>query len=98
MMRLAASVKVVIDYYPYCAAGAFRMNVGEFRDGIDFVTDGLPCIINDKGEYVFDGSDSVFYLPAPVFDYVEVPYEDYVRVAMKVDEKRCYGAIQLKEK
>ncbi len=71
MMRLAASVKVVIDYYPYCAAGAFRMNVGEFRDGIDFVTDGLPCIINDKGEYVFD--------------YAEVPYEDYVRVAMKVD-------------
>ena len=36
----------------------FHMYVGEFHDGQAFVTDGLPCIINDKGEFVFDGANS----------------------------------------
>lgn len=125
----------VIDYYPYYTAGEFRMNVGEFQDGLAFVSDGLPCIINDRGEYVFDGSDSVFFIcdtvydpgykaiPAyvftddammvrkyglmgidgncllePIFDYIEVPYEDYVKVEVKVDEEWCHGVIQIREK
>lgn len=107
----------------------------KFQDGLAFVSDGLPCIINDRGEYVFDGSDSVFFIsdtvydpgykaiPAyvftddammerkyglmgidgncilePVFDSIGVPYENYVKVEMKVDEEWCHGVIRIKEK
>ncbi len=120
---------VVIGYYPYCAAGAFRMNVGEFHDGLAFVTDGIPGIIDEKGKWVFDSAffiddfawDSKYKaipayvfadeamlqrkyglaaadgscLLAPVFDAVETPVDDYVRVAVEVDGKYLYGAIQL---
>lgn len=120
---------VVIGYYPYCAAGAFRMNVGEFHDGLAFVTDEIPGIIDEKGERVFDSAffiDDYAYDPkykaipayvfadeamlqrkyglaaadgscllAPVFDSVETPVDDYVRVAVEVDGKYLYGAIQL---
>lgn len=120
---------VVIGYYPYCAAGAFRMNVGEFHDGLAFVTDEIPGIIDEKGEWVFDSAffiDDYAYDPkykaipayvfadeamlqrkyglaaadgscllAPVFDSVETPVDDYVRVAVEVDGKYLYGAIQL---
>ena len=123
--------EVVIDYRVYSAAGSFRMYVGEFHDGLAFVTDVQPSIINDKGQYVFDGSDSAFFIDdfaydrkykaipayvfadaamqerkygligidgscllAPVFDYVEIPVDNYVKVAIKVDEEKCYGVIQ----
>lgn len=120
---------VVIGYYPYCAAGAFRMNVGEFHDGLAFVTDGIPGIIDEKGEWVFDSAffiDDFAWDPkykaipayvfaddamlqrkyglvaadgscllAPVFDAVEMPVDDYVKVAVAVDGKLLYGAIQL---
>ena len=36
----------------------FHMYVGEFHNGQAFVTDGLPCIINDRGEFVLDGANS----------------------------------------
>lgn len=120
---------VVIGYYPYCAAGSFRMNVGEFHDGLAFVTDEIPGIIDEKGEWVFDSAffiDDYAYDPkykaipvyvfadeamlqrkyglaaadgscllAPVFDSVETPVDDYVRVTVEVDGKYLYGAIQL---
>lgn len=124
--------KAVIDYHGYYAAGPFRMYVGEFHDGLAFVTDVLPSIIDDKGQYVFDGTDSAFFIDdfvydpkykaipayvfadaamrerkygliradgncllAPVFDHVEVPVDDYVKVAINDDEEKLYGVIQI---
>lgn len=124
--------KAVIDYHGYYAAGPFRMYVGEFHDGLAFVTDVLPSIIDDKGQYVFDGADSAFFIDdfvydpkykaipayvfadaamrerkygliradgncllAPVFDHVEVPVDDYVKVAINDDEEKLYGVIQI---
>ncbi len=95
-------------------------------------TSFLPSIIDDKGQYVFDGTDSAFFIDdfvydpkykaipayvfadaamrerkygliradgncllAPVFDHVEVPVDDYVKVAINDDEEKLYGVIQI---
>lgn len=78
---------VVIEYRPYYASGEFRMNVGEFHDGLAFVTEGMPYIINDKGEYVLD--DLGLFIEDYVYDpkYKAIPVYVYKDKAMQI--KTC---------
>lgn len=48
-------------------------------------------------KYGLTGIDGSCLL-APVFDHVEVPVGNCVKVAIKVDEEKRYGVIQIKEK
>lgn len=53
---------VVIDYYPYDASDGRMVHVGEFKNGLAFVSKTLYCIIDDKGNDVFRGGDSSFFI------------------------------------
>lgn len=52
---------VVIDFYPYDASEGRMIWVGEFKDGLAFVSKTLYCVIDDKGNDVFSG-DSEFFI------------------------------------
>ena len=63
-----AAVKdaIQIDFYPYEATEGRRVLAGEFHDGMAFVSKGLYCIMDTKGEMIFSG-DSRFFIS--VTDY-----------------------------
>ena len=58
-----AAVKdaIQIDFYPYEATEGRRVLAGEFHDGMAFVSKGLYCIMDTKGEMIFSG-DSRFFI------------------------------------
>ena len=51
--------EIVIDYYPYDAAGNVSFQIGEFHDGHAYVTETIPCLIDREGEMVL-GLNSYF--------------------------------------
>ena len=53
---------IVIDFYPYDATGDQMFCVGEFKKGLAFVSKDILSIIDNKGNNIFLGSDSEFFL------------------------------------
>lgn len=51
---------VVIDFYPYDASEGRMVWVGEFKDGMAFVSKTLYCIIDTKGNDIFFGGSKFF--------------------------------------
>lgn len=84
--------EVVIDFYLYMATGGLMIYVGEFHDAMAFVSKDLYCIIDDKGEYIFQ--DSCFFTSSLSCDarYDTIPAYVYTDNSMKV---RKYGSVGL---
>lgn len=78
--------KILIDFYPYDASGDTFFQVGEFKDGMAFVSKTLLCLIDDEGNDIFDNSD--FFISKPCYnkDYDVIPgyiYTDYEMTVRK---------------
>ncbi len=81
--------EVVIDVYPYDASEGRMVYVGEFKDGIAFVSKTLYCIIDEKGRNIFPG-DSDFFISTLNYnaEYDAIPGYVFTDDEMKV---RKYG-------
>lgn len=81
--------EVVIDFYPYDASEGRVVYVGEFKDGIAFVSKTLYCIIDEKGRNIFPG-DSEFFISTLNYnaEYDAIPGYVFTDAEMKV---RKYG-------
>ena len=78
--------KILIDFYPYDASGDTFFQVGEFKNGMAFVSKTLLCLIDDEGNDIFDNSD--FFISKPCYnkDYDVIPgyiYTDYEMTVRK---------------
>ncbi|WP_052380681.1 WG repeat-containing protein [Paenibacillus camerounensis] len=84
---------IAIDFYPYNATEGRMIEVGEFKDGLAFVSKDLYCIIDSEGNNVFLG-DSAFFISAFYYDkYLNViPGYIFTDESMKV---RKYGLMGL---
>ena len=82
---------VVIDFFPYDAAGNDSIFcVGEFHKGLAFVTKTLVSIIDKKGNNIFLGGSSKFFISSLEYnsEYDAIPAYSYIDDAMKI---RKYG-------
>lgn len=70
---------IQIDFYPYESSEGRRILVGDFQNGIAFVSKTLYCIIDETGKDVFDGN-SKFFISAPVYnkEYDVIPGYVYI--------------------
>jgi hypothetical protein len=86
---------VVIDFFPYDSAGSDSIFcVGEFHEGLAFVSKTLVYIIDAKGNNIFMG-DSKFFISSLSYNkkYDAIPAYTYIDDAMKI---RKYGLMDLK--
>ena len=85
---------VVIDYYPYDASEGRMIWVGEFENGLSFVSKSLYCIIDDKGNDVFSG-DSRYFISSNAYsiEYDAIPA--YIFTDEKMIVKK-YGLVGLR--
>ena len=90
-----AAVKdaIQIDFYPYEATEGRRVLAGEYHDGMAFVSKGLYCIMDTKGEMIFSG-DSRFFISVTEYnkEYDAIPGYVYIDDRMTV---RKYGLMGL---
>lgn len=84
---------IVIDFYPYDASEGRMVWVGEFEDGIAFVSKTLYCVINSQGENVFLG-DSKFFVSALTYNSRFDVIPGYVFVDDKMTIRK-YGLMGL---
>ncbi|CAM4472200.1 WG repeat-containing protein [Paenibacillus typhae] len=84
---------IAIDFYPYNATEGRMIEVGEFKDGLAFVSKDLYCIIDSEGNNVFLG-DSKFFISAFSYDKElnVIPGYIFTDESMKV---RKYGLMGL---
>ncbi|MBY9078994.1 WG repeat-containing protein [Paenibacillus sp. CGMCC 1.18879] len=84
---------IVIDFFPYNASEGRMIEVGEFKNGLAFVSKDLYCIIDSKGNNVFLG-DSKFFISAFYYDkqFNVIPGYIFTDESMKV---RKYGLLGL---
>lgn len=85
---------VVIDFYPYDASEGRMIWVGEFKDGLAFVSKTLYCVIDDKGNNVFYGNSDFF-----ISSLMYYPKYDAIPVYTFTDEKmtvKKYGLMGLR--
>lgn len=81
---------VVLGPYIDWQIPAFSMHAGEFHDGLAYVVDEVPTIINEKGEEVFD---SPFFITGYVDSkYKAIPGYLFADDLMK---ERTYGLVGL---
>lgn len=85
--------EIQIDFYPYEATEGRRVLAGEFHDGMAFVSKGLYCIMDTKGEMIFSG-DSRFFISVTEYnkEYDAIPGYVYIDDRMTV---RKYGLMGL---
>lgn len=85
---------IVIDFYPYDAAGNITFNVGEFNEDLAFVSKTFISIIDKKGNNIFLGGDSEFFISSSSYnsEYDAIPAYVYTDEAMK---NRKYGLVGL---
>lgn len=83
---------IQIDYYPYEAAEGRRVVVGDFRNGVAFVSKALYCIIDEEGNDVFDGN-SEFFISALSYnpEYNVIPAYVYLDEKMTVKKYGLMG-------
>jgi len=86
--------QIVIDYAAYYGVEGLIDYVGEFHNGLAFVTRDFYSIIDTEGNMVFDGADSHFIISSLIYDsvYDIIPAYVYVDNEMKV---RKYGLVSL---
>lgn len=86
---------IVIDFYPYDAAGDQIFCVGEFNQGLAFVSKTLVSIIDYNGNNIFLGGNSKFCISSLNYnsEYDAIPAYVYTDEAMKI---RKYGLMGLK--
>ncbi|WP_342562788.1 WG repeat-containing protein [Paenibacillus sp. FSL R7-0345] len=84
---------IAIDFYPYNASEGRMIEVGEFKEGLAFVSKDLYCIIDSEGNNVFLG-DSKFFISAFSYDKElnVIPGYAFTDESMKV---RKYGLMGL---
>lgn len=84
----------VIDFYPYDTVGDQIFSVGEFNNGFAFVSKSLLSIIDNKGNNLFLGSNSEFFISSLSYSskYNVIPAYIYVDDAMKIKK---YGLMSL---
>lgn len=84
--------EVVIDFYPYDAAEGRMVYVGEFQDGLAFVSKTLYCIIDEEGRNVF-GGDSEFFISSLCYnrEYDVIPGYVYTDDMMTVQKYGLMG-------
>lgn len=85
--------EIRIDFYPYEATEGRSVLVGEFHDGMAFVSKGLYCIMDTKGEMIFSG-DSRFFISVTEYnkEYDAIPGYVYIDDRMTI---RKYGLMGL---
>ena len=85
--------EIRIDFYPYEATEGRRVLAGEFHDGMAFVSRGLYCIMDTKGEMIFSG-DSRFFISVTEYnkEYDAIPGYVYIDDRMTI---RKYGLMGL---
>ena len=85
--------EIQIDFYPYEATEGRRVLAGQFHDGIAFVSKGLYCIMDTKGEMIFSG-DSRFFISVTEYnkEYDAIPGYVYIDDRMTI---RKYGLMGL---
>ncbi len=86
--------QVVVDYSTYYGVEGLMDYVGEFHNGLAFVSKEFYSIIDTKGRKVFDGSSSQFFISSLFYDeeYDIIPVYVYIDDEMKVKK---YGLIGL---
>lgn len=86
---------IVIDFFPYSAVEGLMIKVGEFKNGLAFVSKDFYSIIDSEGNDVLYGSDSKFFI-SPAFYYDKqfnvIPGYTFTDESMKV---RKYGLLGL---
>ncbi|WP_160394558.1 WG repeat-containing protein [Paenibacillus sp. MMS18-CY102] len=84
---------IVIDFYPYTATEGRMIEVGEFKNGLAFVSKDLYSIIDSRGNDIFMG-DSKFFISAFTYDkqFNVIPGYTFTDESMKV---RKYGLLGL---
>ncbi len=88
------SGEIVIDYDHYFGVGGLMNYVGEFHNGIAFVSKEYYSIIDENGNNVFFGNNSKFFISSLDYnqEYDIIPAYIYADDAMKI---RKYGLINL---
>lgn len=86
---------IVIDFYPYEASEGRRILVGDFENGIAFVSKTLYCIIDDRGNDIFLGN-SDFFISSPLYnqEYEVIPgyvFSDNQMTVKKYGLMNLYG-------
>ncbi len=83
---------IVIDFYPYDSAGEQIFCVGEFHEGLAFVSKTLVSIIDDNGDSIFWG-DSKFFISSLNYnsEYDAIPAYTYTDDAMKIKKYGLMG-------
>jgi hypothetical protein len=86
--------QIIIDFYLYDAAEGRMILVGEFNEGLAFVSKTFYSIIDDKGNNVYLGSSSEFFIMAGTYysQYDIIPGYIFTDEAMK---QRKYGFVGL---
>lgn len=85
--------QIVIDYDVYTAIDGLMNYVGDFHNGIAFVSKDLYSIIDERGQIIFDGQDSRFFISALSYipEYDIIPVYIYTDEAMKVKKYGFMG-------
>ncbi|MDE6950944.1 MAG: WG repeat-containing protein [Lachnospiraceae bacterium] len=86
--------EIVVDFFPYTSIGGGIVYVGEFHDGIAFVSNDFYSIIDENGKYLFRGTDSAFFISSLAYNaqYDAIPAYIYTDDSMKI---RKYGLMSL---
>ena len=84
---------IVIDFYPYDAAGDQIFSVGEFHEGLAFVSKTLLSIIDNNGKNIFLGGGSEFFISSLSYnsEYDAIPAYVYTDDAMKIKKYGLMG-------
>ncbi len=84
---------IVIDFYPYDAAGDQIFSVGEFHEGLAFVSKTLVSIIDNNGRNIFLGGGSEFFISSLSYnsEYDAIPAYVYTDDAMKIKKYGLMG-------
>jgi|GEM_PF-224449 len=86
---------VVIKFYPYDSAGEQMFSIGEFNDGLSFVSKSLLSIIDNNGNNVFLGGNSKFFISSLSYNkrFDAIPAYVYLDNDMKIKK---FGLMGLK--
>jgi len=87
---------IVIDFYPYDASASdASIYVGEFKEGLAFVSKTEYSIIDAKGKNAYYGGDTKFFIGYQSYnkEYDAIPAYVYIDDSMKI---RKYGLMGLK--
>lgn len=84
---------IIIDFYHYDAADDQIFNVGEFNEGLAFVSKTLVSIIDYKGSNIFLGGSSEFFISSLNYnrELDAIPAFVYIDDAMKIKKYGLMG-------